>query len=132
MTKRRIKSVTLVELLIVIIVIGILATLGFVNYGPFKERTLDREAIANLRLIMAAEKIYRMEYNEYFSSGDNAAINQNFRLMLPTGASKAWDYSTDAPDADHCCAEATRTGGSDIRSWNFDEAMDDPVEGACP
>lgn len=123
------------ELLIVIIVIGILSTLGFLNYGPFKEKSLNREAIANLRLIMAAEKIYRMQYYEYQSRGSNLDINNNFKLMLPVSADtkyRPWDYTTNAPNPDECCVEATRTAGSDIRSWNFDESMDDPAEGPCP
>lgn len=122
------------ELLITVMVIGILTTIGLVNYGIFKERTLNKEAESDLRLIMAAEKIFHMENNQYLASDSNQDINNSFKLMLPTSADtkyRPWDYATFAPDADHCCAQATRTAGSDIRSWHLDYDEDEVLVGGC-
>ncbi|MCM8795768.1 MAG: prepilin-type N-terminal cleavage/methylation domain-containing protein, partial [Candidatus Omnitrophica bacterium] len=59
------RGFTLLELVVVIIIIGILATFGISQYIPARERALGKEAIANLKLIAAAERIYRMETGRY-------------------------------------------------------------------
>jgi general secretion pathway protein G len=46
---------TLLEFLVVIIIIGILAALALPNFGKAKEHALGKEAIANLKLMAAAE-----------------------------------------------------------------------------
>ncbi len=89
------KGFTLIEILVVIIIIGILATLGMVNYSGVKERALGKEAIASLKLMAAAEKIYRMEQGGYFpvSGGGQSnltAINNNLKLSL---TNTSWNYN---------------------------------------
>lgn len=61
---------TLLEMLVVIILIGILAGLGISNYSKTKEAALGKEAKANLKLIGAAERIWKMESPSPFSYTD--------------------------------------------------------------
>lgn len=89
MVKTR-KSFTLLELIIVIVIIGILASLGLPQFFKTRERALGDEAIANLKLIAAAEKIYQMETGSYYISSDLNNINSNLKLSL-TDAN--WAYS---------------------------------------
>lgn len=129
------KGFTLVELIIVVIVISILATLAIPQYIASKERALDKEAQSNLKLIRSAERIYKMEIGYYYpqasSTSDIAVINTNLKLEL--SASSSWGYSVDGQNAS---ATATRaiSGG---RSWtnNFASENITCVPGAsdpCP
>ena len=120
---------TITELVVVIIIIGILATLALTHYGSVRERTLNREAQANLRLIIAAARIYRMEVGGYYAAPNTAAINANYRLLLPTPATANWNYLTTAT-VNTCCAQATRAPAG--RTWRMGDTEDDPVSNTCP
>lgn len=67
MLKRR--SVTLLELMVVIVIVAILATLGLPNLAIFVERERAKNAEANLMIIYNAEKRYRLDNGEYFPGG---------------------------------------------------------------
>ena len=56
------RSFTLLELIIVIIIIGILAVLGFTQYGRMVERSRGAEAKAILGDIRKLAYAYRMEH----------------------------------------------------------------------
>lgn len=114
---------TLMEMLIVIIIIGIIAGIGFPGYFKTKEYILGKEAIVTLKLIGAAEKIYRMEStnNLYVSctckgtgtdvDGCNNAdtgCNTLLKLAIPF---KNWEYEVNADVADpKFTAIASRVG----------------------
>jgi general secretion pathway protein G len=57
------KAFTLVEILVVVIVIGILATLGFPAYQNAVEASKEKVCSANLEVLQAAVEIYTMEHN---------------------------------------------------------------------
>ena len=109
------KSFTLIEVLVVIVIIGILVALALPGFGVTKERTLDKEAKANLRLIQAAQKIYRMEMGFYFppatSSSDISLINANLKVRLPAPPKTiSWNYNVDTV-AQQVRATRNKTGG---------------------
>lgn len=106
---------SLVEVLVVIIIIGILVALALPGFGVTKERTLDKEAKASLRLIQAAQKIYRMEMGFYFpsatSSSDVNLINTNLKVRLPVPPKTLfWNYMVDAV-IQQIRATRNKTGG---------------------
>ena len=110
------KGFTLIELLVVIVIIGILAALALPGFGTTKERVLDREAKASLELIQAAEKIYKMEAGNYFTSstvGGAGGINETLKISLPTAGVLSWGYAVDTTEA-----TATRTT-TDGRVWTL-------------
>lgn len=95
---------TLLEILMVVVIIGILASLALPQFGKSKEHALGQEARASLKLIAAAERIYRMESsnNAYVScsclSSDDCKNNVNgcnylLKLSLTTNN---WTYSATA------------------------------------
>lgn len=56
---------TLIELIIIVVIITILASIALPNYTKAKEKGLGKEALANLKLIASAEKIYKVEQGAY-------------------------------------------------------------------
>lgn len=128
------KGVTLIEMLIVIIIVGVLAALALPNFGPFKEKTLEREVKASLSLIRAAEKIYRMENSYYCPDSGTGTIftsdiNTNLKLSLPTGTPN-WDYKIVSTGPDNFSARARRvTDASNV--WCIDEDSEDPYKAGC-
>ncbi len=135
------KGFTLTEMLIVVIIIGVLATLALTQYGRHREGVLDKEASANLKLIQSAQRIYKMEFGFYAdcgntSTGEESDINDQLRLLLPTDANRKWAYKiTDwthvvSPPSDTFTAKAQRQG-SDSRVWCINQATDEPYSTGC-
>lgn len=116
------RGFTLIELIIVVIIVGILATFAIPQFAATKERALDKEAQANLKLIQAAEKIYKMEMGTYYPAGGStsviADINDNLKLSLPASGVN-WMYTVTTATRRTTAARGGRTWtisftGSDI------------------
>lgn len=131
---------TLVELIMVILIIGILAALAFPQFSKTKEHAIGKEAISNLKLIAAAEKIYRMEASAYYPipAGPESSItniNNYLRLSIPSGATKNWNYAVNSSNATST-ATRTATGGSYSGcTWTIGyspTASDEPTTPTCP
>ncbi len=122
-------SFTLLELIIVIVIVGILATLGLLNYGGIKESTLGKEAKVNLKLLAAAEKIYKMESNDNIYAYCTAASSCNTLLKLSIVTSNPnWNYSVTAPgSADSFTAVANRTAAGVDCQYSITDTIDEPV-----
>lgn len=132
LNRRKIKGLNLIEIILAIIIIGIVATLAIVRYGPSKEQVYDMEAQENLRLIQAAEKLYRTRFtNIYYPNVGNqsntATINSFLKLDLPTLTSR-WNYRVYFTG----CVRATRNTGP-VRYWHMDITDNEPAAGlGCP
>lgn len=103
------RGFTLLELVVVIVVIGILATIAIPNYNKAKERALSKEAIASLKFIAGAEEMYEGEKDNYYfpvPSSNTADINRNLKLQLNTAN---WDYAI--TNADTFTITADRVSG---------------------
>ncbi|MCM8801528.1 MAG: type II secretion system GspH family protein [Candidatus Omnitrophica bacterium] len=129
-----IRGFTLLEIIITVIILGILVSIALPNYLKAKEKALDKEAIANLKLIRSAEITYRMEWGSFYPSAGSesniANINSNLKLALPSGSNRNWNYTV----WNSGCARATRNG-ADGRSWylTINDADEEPDPGlGCP
>jgi len=125
------KSFTLIELVVVLVIMGVLATLGIAPYNMYRENALDREAEGNLALIIAAEKVYRMEQQAFYTSptDSEADLNNKLRLFLSV-TNMNWRYFTRKNDVvvpPVCCAQATRV--STGKTWRLCSSETEPSSG---
>jgi len=113
------------------VILGILAVLTLPQFNKPKETSIDKEAIANLKLIQAAERIYKLEMTVY-ASGDTASdLNDVLRLALPTGSNAYWNYKVATPsDNSLFTAKAQRTSDTS-RVKCIDQDAEEPSDSSC-
>jgi prepilin-type N-terminal cleavage/methylation domain len=98
------KGFTLVEVLIVVIIIGILASIGIPQFAASIEKAKGGEARAGLGHIQTGEKVYYAE-NEIYTS--------NLSELDITLTNKYWTFTiTPGSPAVTYVAQAMRNGGT--------------------
>jgi len=98
---------TLTELLIVVIIIGILATLALPMFVKTMEKAKVGEAISNLNLIRTGEKIYFLEYGTFYAPIDTSAENC-LNIEWPDSDNAYFDYKVVSGDSSDFEAQAIR------------------------
>jgi len=84
------KGFTLVELLIVIAILGILASIALLRYGPMFEKAKASQAYAVLSQIVSSEKRYFLENSAYtatitdLDAFDTAIPARDFTFSIPS------------------------------------------------
>ena len=126
---KKISGFTLIEIMVVVVIIGILASLAIPNYVNTREKAMDKEAIAGVKLIRAANRQYYVQNDSYFpSSGTEsglANINGNLSIVL---SGTNWAFSIAHQASGGFNATAVRSG----RTWWVINDTADPVcTGTC-
>ena len=138
MLNKKGQGVTLTEVLVVMLIIAILAALALPQFAATRERALSKEAKANLKLIDAAEKIYRMENAIYYpyAAGqvdDPATINDKLKLSI---SETNWNYSLvgDGSGGTYSAyANRSGTGGYYDCEYSLNSSGGDPTGNSnCP
>ena len=120
---------TLIEMMIVVILMGILVSLATPSYVNTKEKALDKEAIASLRLIRAANKQYYAQRTRFYpetavSVTNRNAINGNLSIDL---RDSFWSYNiTGNAVGGNFTARALRSGNN-VRQWVITNGTADPT-----
>lgn len=138
MTKKR--SVTLLELIIAIVIIGILVVLAVPLFPKALEFTRSKQAVAALRQIYTAQRIYKIKEGFFYpycsdgpvSEADPDILEQIFKTPLDR---ENWSYSIETTSLDDFTATATRTGGSAAyngRTIVLDDDTGEPESGSWP
>lgn len=105
----RIHGWTLTELLIVVVIIGILGALSMPIFVKVVEKAKVGEAVATLSQIRIGQKIYLLQYNQYWTSLDDLNI-ENPNSQSP----RYFNYSITSANATNFTAAATRGTGSGV------------------
>ncbi|MFA5039537.1 MAG: prepilin-type N-terminal cleavage/methylation domain-containing protein [Candidatus Omnitrophota bacterium] len=121
---------TLIEVMVVVVIIGILAGVSAVSYRNTREKALDREAVAALRLIRAGERQYYARMERFWPAGSNitniAHINGNLSIDLRTGV---WNYSVQSNSGGSTFSSNARRLS---RTWTITSANSNPAcTGSC-
>ncbi len=125
-------SVTLIELLVALVIVGVLATLGVSQYMAQRDQVLDREARANLKLVAAAEKIYRLEFGSYAGTSDTDNTNVLLKLLLPSTSKSDVIYKVTNSGASTFLAQARIHPSSGSRCWTIAQNAEEPsADAAC-
>jgi len=120
------KSLTLLELIIVIVLIGIVVVFAAPHFYGAQRKARDSQAKAILKLIQAAEKTYRLKRGGFTECADTGQCNAALNLSLSTTGD--WAYSISGATQNQFCIQATGAAGT--QNWFISEAMDE-AGGAC-
>lgn len=135
MKKKNVKSFTLVEILIAVVIIGAMAGFALMKYSRAIECTRVGDAKNQLGSIHTANRIYFAKTNNYWpqssSSQDLTAINSNLGLAI---ISNGLTYSCDGNGSAYSCS-AQKAGGSyliTVTQANLDNIYNPICTGQCP
>ncbi len=103
---------TLIELIVVILILGILASVGIPQYRKSLERARGAEAYAGLAILQEAEKIYYAHNEKYLkSSGDKIPFAEQ-RLLDVSLPQQGWSFKVESknPTLDFLVTATRRPG----------------------
>ena len=141
MVKIESRAFTLIELILVVTVIIILSAVGIISYNKSKAKAIQKEAIANVRLIGAAERIRNMEYGSYVAcsctnattcAATTGTLGCNYALKLNLNTTN-WTYGVSVagtPEVATITATGVALSGCSftLNSGNFDA---NPTPSGC-
>ena len=119
---------TLVELMVVIVIIGLLATVVVINVLPAQDTARMKKAEADIALLEQAAEMYRLNKFDYPATGDGlqALVTEGYvkrlpddpwgnpyRYAAPGGDGRAFDIYSYGADG----AEGGEDDNADIGNW---------------
>jgi type IV pilus assembly protein PilE len=119
------RGFTLIEVLIVVIILGILATIAVPQFTGMIRRARLSEGWSALGAIKTAQEIYHLDHNAYTTSLGLLQVDTvigNFTLTVPAAAATSYTaQATGAGNAANVIAEIRRTAaGLNQRRYSLD------------
>ncbi|MFA5167449.1 MAG: type II secretion system protein [Candidatus Omnitrophota bacterium] len=114
------KGFTLTEILVTVVVLATLAAIVIPGFSKAKNKAAANQAIAYLRTIRTAQKMYYAKWKTYNAFANDAAIKTD--LSAETQAA-SYTFSVTAPTATTFTATATKAGGTGTITLNQDGAF---------
>lgn len=105
------RGVTLIELMVVIVIVGILAAIAYPNYRSYVERSKRTEARAALLQIATNQERHYLNFNEYTENMELLGFSAD-PFITDSGAYRV-DVVDGSADADTFTARATYLDGGD-------------------
>ena len=100
----KMRGITLMELMIVVVIVGILAAVAYPNYRDFAARAKRNEAKAALLQIATNQERFYLNNNEYTDNMQNLGFNVSDNFVTETGS-----YNIDVAGANATSYTATAT-----------------------
>ena len=94
--RAREKGFTLIEILIVIIILGVLATIVIMASGVFTSDSKNGACKANAKIMNTAEAAYSAQHPGSFAHGDTTKLTQYIRDAMPTSGEGAVAFDADS------------------------------------
>ncbi len=117
---------TLLEVLVVVIIITILASLTIPGFNKTKQAALDKEAKVSLKLIQAAQKNYFLKMEKYYPDSPPVGVSSvNSELGLNLSAVN-WNYGVVSADSSSFSATANRSATAYF--WKITQSDDEAVK----
>ena len=122
--RRRDEGFSLVELMVVIVIIGLLATIVIINVMPAADRAALTKARADIATLEQGVEMYRLD-NQRYPTGEeglNALVAGRYIRRLPDDPwGNPYRYAAPGPDGQPFLIESW---GSDGRDGGSDENAD--------
>ena len=109
MKRANVSGFTLLELLVVVIIVGILATVAIPSFTRAMERSRQTEATSFLDTLKTAEEAYNQENRIYTGNFADLMVEQ----PLDTDEKRYFKYSLASSDSTHYTGTATRKLAAD-------------------
>jgi len=108
------KGFTLIELIIVVIIVGVLASIALPQYSAFKEKAMVAEAANTMGVIRKVEEIYRAETGQYIPSDGSVTITSSADIEKYLNLKVSyinWSYKVECMTPSEVYITATRNNG---------------------
>ena len=102
--RKYVHGITLLELMIVVVIIGIMATIAYPNYRDYAARAKRNEARAALLQIATNQERHYLQNNTYTADMTDLGFNAASNVITDTGS---YRINVDAASADDFTATAT-------------------------
>lgn len=129
---------TLVELVIVLIIIGILASLALVQYNNVVEKARSAEAFSTLAVIVSAENRYLLENDSYtatianLDAFDATPISANFTSFSIGSTDTSLGYAQAARKCPAAGCGSRKSYGICLKSGKQGTCSGDTCNPGCP